>query len=68
MQQRLRKTAGGDIEILKRFWNFPTLGERTDIVPALLVYADLLATGDDRNIETAQMVYEQHLAGLVREG
>jgi hypothetical protein len=68
VQQRLRKDAGGDVEILKRFWNFPTAGERADVVPALLVYADLLATGDDRNIETAQMVYEQHLAGLVREG
>ena len=66
--QKLRKDVGGDVEILKRFWNFPKLDERANVVPALLVYADLLATGDERNIETAQMIYERYLAGLIQEG
>lgn len=61
MKHRLSKDAHGDIEILKRFWNFPTTGETTNLVPPLLVYADLIATGDDRNIETAQMVYDRYL-------
>jgi len=68
VRQKLRKDPQGDVEILKRFWNFPKLDERADVVPALLVYADLLATGDERNIETARMIYEQYLAGLIREG
>jgi len=68
VRQKLRKDPQGDVEILKRFWNFPKLDERANVVPALLVYADLLATGDERNIETARMIYEQYLAGLIREG
>jgi hypothetical protein len=68
VKQKLRKDPRGDVEILKRFWNLPKLEERADVVPALLVYADLLATGDERNIETAQMIYERYLAGLIKEG
>ncbi len=65
--QRLRMDARGDVEILRRFWNFATAGQRADVVPPLLVYADLLAAGDERNAETARMVYEKYLAGLVGE-
>ena len=31
------------------------------IAPPLLVYADLMATGDDRNIETAGIIYDKYL-------
>lgn len=68
VKQKLRRDPRGDIEILKRFWNFPNLKERDKIVPPLLVYADLMATGDERNIETARMIYDGELAGLVGEG
>ena len=36
-------------------------------VHPILVYADLLATGNQRNIETARMIYEQHIVRLVGE-
>lgn len=51
------------VEVRKPFWG-KTLhaDERTDTVPPTLVYADLLATGDGRCIETAQMVYDGYLA------
>jgi len=53
------------LELRKPFWGKALLlGERPDIVPAALVYADLLATGDDRCIETAQMIYDRYLARL----
>ncbi|MBS1807655.1 MAG: hypothetical protein JST84_05630 [Acidobacteria bacterium] len=32
-----------------------------DLGPALLVYADLVATGDERNLETAQLLYDHHI-------
>jgi hypothetical protein len=67
IKQRLRKDPQGDVEILRRFWNFTTGDQRADVVPPLLVYADLLATGDERNTETARLVYEEYLARLVRE-
>jgi hypothetical protein len=68
VMKKLRKDPHGDVEILKRFWNFPQGNEMVNIVPPLLVYADLIATGDERNAETARMIHEQHLVGLVREG
>ena len=38
-----------------------------DVTPALLTYADLLATGDQRNIETAKIIYDQYLAQFIAE-
>lgn len=52
----------GDIELLKKFWTFAALPDHPDIAPALLVYADLLASGDERNLETAQLLYDRYLA------
>ena len=51
------------VEVRKPFWG-PALkaGPRGDTVPPVLIYADLLATGDARCIETAQKVYDDHLA------
>ncbi len=51
----------GNIEILETFWDFAPDENRPDIVPPLLVYADLLATTNPRNLETAQMIFEKHI-------
>ncbi len=67
LENKLRKEADGDVEILKKFWK-PAAKEGLDeFVHPILVYADLLATGNQRNIETAKLVYEQHILRLVRE-
>jgi hypothetical protein len=61
------RQGGPHLELRKPFWpdapahDIPTaLGAPT--APPVLVYADLLATGDARCIETAQLVYERYLA------
>ncbi len=64
---KLRKDPDGDIELLRPFWDVEWDWVDREMVPPLLVYADLLATGDPRNIETAKLVYERELTGLVRE-
>jgi hypothetical protein len=69
LKNRMHKDPHGDIEIIKTFWNdqrLPPHGHQ-DMVPPLLVYADLLATGDPRNIETAKLIYEQSIVRLIRE-
>lgn len=33
-----------------------------DAVPPLLAYADLMATTDSRNLETARMIHDRYLA------
>jgi hypothetical protein len=54
------------VEVRKPFWGKALHAEaRPDTVPPALVYADLLATGDGRCIETAQMVYDGYLARLL---
>ena len=60
---RLRLDPHGDVEVLKA----PALPVDTPNVPPsvvhpVLVYADLIATGDSRNIETARLLREQYLA------
>lgn len=67
LEFRLRKDAAGDVEILKRFWENDKIWQYEDLVHPILAYADLLATGNQRNIETAKMIYEQHIIRLIRE-
>ncbi|MDP3798559.1 MAG: type IV toxin-antitoxin system AbiEi family antitoxin [Polaromonas sp.] len=56
------------VEVRKRFWNFPGDPRHNNLVPPLLVYADLLATGDARCIETAKMIYDAYVARPLTEG
>jgi hypothetical protein len=62
---RMRAEAGGNVEILEKFWKFPTAhtdkNDAPDVVPPILAYADLLATNDGRNAEAARMIYEQRI-------
>ena len=70
VEKRLTKDPEGDVEILQRFWKPGLFDDITahpeippDVVPPLLIYADLMATADDRNIETAKLIYEKFLYG-----
>lgn len=65
LRNRLKKNANGNIEIIKKFWHFDTYTEINNIVHPILVYADLLLTGDQRNIETANLIYEKEIAGYI---
>jgi hypothetical protein len=64
---KLRKDPDGNIELLKAFWDIENDRTEKALVPPVLIYADLLATGDPRNIETAHLLYDQELARLIRE-
>ena len=64
---RLRTDPRGTVEVLEAFWDTKCDWTNAEIAHPLLVYADLLATGDTRNIETARRIYDDQLAGLVRE-
>jgi len=67
LEYRLKKDTAGDVEILERFWQPEETWQYEDLVHPILIYADLLATGNQRNVETAKMIYEQHIIRLVRE-
>ena len=67
LANKLKQDPEDDVEILEAFWKTEYEWTHGELVPPLLIYADLLATGDTRNIETAKIIYERELAGLVRE-
>jgi hypothetical protein len=48
--------------LLKKFWLFDGDPAHPDAAPAPLVYADLMASGDERNAETAEMIYDRYIA------
>lgn len=64
---RLKKDPQGNVEILERFWP-PGYGfEESDTVHPILIYADLVAIGEQRTMETARMIYEQRLDRYFRQ-
>ena len=63
----LKKDPQGKIEIFQKFWNFDYPWNYKTLVPPLLIYADLIATADDRNIETARIIYDKYLDRLIEK-
>ena len=59
---RLRADERGEVEILDVFWNPEQIPHEPDLVPPILVYADLMATTEGRNLETAKLIYDEHIA------
>ncbi|CAN7763404.1 type IV toxin-antitoxin system AbiEi family antitoxin [Caballeronia sp. LjRoot29] len=68
LRARLRPFEKGDVEILEAFWppeSFQAIGTNPpELVHPLLIYADLVATGESRNLSIALQIYDQHLAAL----
>lgn len=58
---RLIPDQNGDIRIYKQFWNKKGT-ENQKTAPPLLVYADLMNTGNNRCQETARIIWDKHLA------
>lgn len=60
---KLKKDEDGEIEILNKFWNFEDEERYKEkgIVNPVLVYADLIATGDTRNIKIAEDIYKNEI-------
>jgi len=63
---RLKKDPNGNVEIFERFWPQNVFGADETVHP-ILIYADLVALGEQRTMETARMIYEQHLDRHFRE-
>jgi hypothetical protein len=61
LQLKLKNDPNGNIEVLKQFWNFEDARAEKKLVNPVLIYADLLATRDRRNIETANLIYKNEI-------
>jgi hypothetical protein len=67
IRNRIKKDPDGDIEIIRKFWRFDPDPDFPKLTHPILIYADLLATADPRNIETAKIIYDNSIARLIRE-
>lgn len=56
---RLHRDPNGKVKIYQAFWEMPQ--NYDGLVHPVLAYADLIATGDARNIETARMIKDEHI-------
>lgn len=64
---RLRADPEGNVEILDKFWNVPTDTTQPEIVPPILVYADLVASLNPRNLEVANLIRERYIDNALRQ-
>lgn len=60
----LRKDPAGRVEILRPFASMDRTNPLEACAHPLIVYADLMATEIDRNLETAKRIYERYLQPL----
>lgn len=67
LMNRLSLDKDGHVEILERFWPEGLRTSAQELVHPLLIYADLMASGIDRNVEAAKGIYDRHFARYLRE-
>lgn len=58
--QRMKADPHGQVVLRQKFWN-AVPSPRADVVPPLLIYADLVAAGDARSLQTAKQIREAYL-------
>lgn len=65
LQGRLRADEHGDVELVEAFWPPPAAlawrEQDVPVVPPLLIYADLVASGDSRNLAIAERIHDRYL-------
>ncbi|MFW6011370.1 MAG: type IV toxin-antitoxin system AbiEi family antitoxin [Desulfosalsimonas sp.] len=67
LAHHLSKAPDGDVELFQKFWNFDYQWDYKNIVPPMLVYADLVAADNDRHIETAKMIYGKYIHRFIEK-
>lgn len=61
VKNKLREDNRGYIELLSPFWKDAQNYDNLSIVHPLLIYADLVGTGEERNLEIARDIYDEFL-------
>lgn len=66
-KEHMRKHPEGNIEVMNQFWKFETKFDNKTITHPILIYADLMGTGDERNFEMAKLIYEKNIVQYIKE-
>lgn len=67
IENRLKEDEKGIVEIYEIFWGDKLKINQNNIVHPIIAYADLIATGNPRNLETAKVIYEKEIYRYIRE-
>jgi len=68
--ERLRKVKEWDtiknntVKLYNKFWNG---AQKEELAPTILIYADLIATADTRNLEVADKIYMDYIDGFIAQ-
>lgn len=62
---RLIRDPNGYIKVYEKFWNYDDY--KSNIAPPLLVYADLMSTGDKKSTDAAERVYDELLKTKIED-
>lgn len=60
VEYKLKPKPEGNVKVYKPYWNIKT--DTGKAAPPLVVYTDLMATGEPRNMNIANDIYERYLA------
>lgn len=58
LTKKVKIQSGGRIKLYQKFWKF---GQENNIAPIILIYADLIGSGDSRCIEAAQKIIKDEI-------
>lgn len=61
LKHRLKADVQGRVVVRRRFWQFDSGLPRPDVVPPLLIYADLMIEGDARSTAAARVIRDAYL-------
>lgn len=56
---KLQKTPTGELHVRQPFWSYAP--NTTNHVHPILIYAELVSSGDSRNLETAELIFDEHI-------
>jgi hypothetical protein len=63
---QIRNESQGNIRVYKKFWQFEDNWAESHVVNPILIYADLITSNNNRNIETAKLIYEKEILRFIR--
>ncbi|HVE71911.1 MAG TPA: type IV toxin-antitoxin system AbiEi family antitoxin [Thermoanaerobaculia bacterium] len=61
IEHRMHSDPQGSVIVRRRFWHFKPSDVHPDTVPQLLIYADLVVSGDSRSLEAAKQIRDVYL-------
>ncbi|MDZ7773065.1 MAG: type IV toxin-antitoxin system AbiEi family antitoxin [Balneolaceae bacterium] len=64
VQYQLKPDLEGKVKVYRSYWNVGTDLDQGTVAPPLVIYTDLMTTGEPRNVKVANEIHEEFLTHL----